>query len=80
MRQVKVRVGSLGGQWPSKSPAPSSRVSCSRVSREPYPAWKPNMPTGVALETLLPYAAISDCRTSGQSNSAAHSHLNLTHD
>ena len=37
------------------------------------------MPTGVALETLLPFAAISHCRASGESDSAAHTHLELTH-
>ena len=37
------------------------------------------MPTRGGLETLLPSAAISDCRSSGQSDSAAHPHLNLTH-
>jgi len=29
----------------------SARVSNWRISREPYPAWKPDMPSGVALET-----------------------------
>ncbi len=38
------------------------------------------MPTHGGLETLLPSAAISSCRPSGQSDSAAHPHLNLTHD
>lgn len=37
------------------------------------------MPTHGGLETLLPSAAISSCRPSGQSDSAAHPHLNLTH-
>jgi hypothetical protein len=37
------------------------------------------MPTHSGLETLLPFAAISDCRSSGQSDSAVHPHLNLTH-
>jgi hypothetical protein len=37
------------------------------------------MPTHGGLETLLPSAAISSWRPSGQSDSAAHPHLNLTH-
>jgi hypothetical protein len=57
--QLKVRVSGLRGQWPSKSPAPCSRGSDYRSSRESYPAWKPNMPSDVALEPLLPSAAIS---------------------
>ena len=53
-------VGGLRGSWPSEIALPSARVSDYRVSREAYPAWKPNMPMAVALETLAPSSAISD--------------------
>ena len=51
---------------------PSARVSDYRVSREAYPAWKPNMPTAVALETLAASSAIANFRASGHSNVGHH--------
>jgi len=38
----------------------SAHVSCWRVSRECYPAGKPNMPSHVALETFAASGAIAD--------------------
>jgi len=58
--------------WPSEIALPSARVSNYRVSREAYPAWKPNMPSAVALETLTSSSAISTCRPSGHSNVGHH--------
>ena len=63
--------------WPPRELAleiapPSARVSDYRVSREAYPAWKPNMPSAVALETLTSSSAISTCRPSGHSNVGHH--------
>ena len=63
--------------WPPRELAleiapPSARVSDYRVSREAYPAWKPNMPTAVALETLAASSAIANFRASGHSNVGHH--------
>jgi hypothetical protein len=43
-----------------------------RLSHERYPAWKPNMPTRVVLETLASFSAISNYRASGHSNVGHH--------